>query len=141
MTYKDLKNNIDVDKVIDPVVITDNTASVGSIIDTKGFGSVTFVIAVGTLSDSDATLTVSIDDGDDASLSDAAAVDDAFLIGTEDLASFTFADDGEVRWIGYSGKKRYVRLTLTPADNTGNIPVSAVAVKAHPESVPTTLDS
>ena len=30
--------------------------------------------------------------------------------------------------LGYLGIKRYVRLTLTPANNTGNIPMCAIAV-------------
>jgi len=137
----DLKTLINVDKAIDPVVATNNTAQTGAIIDTKGFESLTFVIAVGTIEDSDAVLTPSLVDGDDSGLSDTAAVADEFLIGTEAEATFTAADDNEVRWIDYSGNKRYVRLTLTPSANTGNLPMSAVAVKGSPLSAPTTIDS
>lgn len=134
---RDLCNRIHLVKAIDPVVITDNTAAVSAIIDTQGYGSLTFVIATGTLSDADATVTALVEEGNAANLSDAAAVADADLIGTEALASFTFADDGETRKIGYVGSKRYVRLTLTPAANTGNIPLAAIAVLGHPASAPT----
>lgn len=134
---RDLMNNIHPVKAIDPVVITDNTAAAGAIIDTRGFGSLTFVVAAGTLSDADATVTALVEEGDAANLSDAAAVADADLIGTEAVASLTFADDSETRKIGYRGSKRYVRLTLTPAGNTGNIPIAAVAILGHPNSAPT----
>lgn len=134
---RDLCNRIHPVKAIDPVVITDNTAAVSAIIDTQGYGSLTFVIATGTLSDADATVTALVEHGDAANLSDAAAAPDADLIGTEALASFTFADDGETRKIGYAGSKRYVRLTLTPAANTGNIPLAAIALLGHPASAPT----
>jgi hypothetical protein len=127
---RDLISKIDVRAAITPVVITDNTASVSAIIDRRGFDSLAFLITLGTLSDADATLTALMEEGDDSGLSDAAAVADGDLNGTEALASATFADDGECRKIGYVGNKRYVRLTLTPAANTGNIPVAAVAVLA-----------
>ncbi|PWC53270.1 hypothetical protein [Azospirillum sp. TSO22-1] len=134
---RDLMNHIHPIPAIAPVVVTDNTAQVSAIIDTLGYGSLTFVIATGTLSDADATVTALVEDGDASNLSDAAAVADAQLLGTEALASFTYADDGETRKIGYIGFKRYVRLTLTPSGNTGNIPVSAVAILGHPRSMPT----
>lgn len=134
---RDLMNNIHVLRAISPVVITDNTASVSQIIDTAGYESLTFAINCGTLSDADTTVTALVEDGDDAALADSSAVDDAYLIGTEALASFRFDDDNETRKIGYVGIKRYVRLTLTPANNTGNIPVGAVAILGHPIKRPT----
>ena len=73
-------------------------------------------------------MTWPIADRSNSALSDAAAVPDEFLLGTEAGASFQFDDDNEVRKIGYIGPKRYVRLTITPAANTGNADISAVAV-------------
>lgn len=134
---KDLHNKIHVVRAISPVVVTDNTAQVSQIIDRKGYRALEFVIALGTLSDADATTVVLVEEGDAANLSDAAAVADADLIGTELLAAFQFDDDNEVRKIGYKGSKRYVRLTITPSNNTGNIPVSAVAILGHPAIGPT----
>ena len=86
----------------------------------------------------DATFTVLVQDGDNSSLTDAASVSDTFLISTETLASFNYGDDDEVRWIGYNGKKRYVRLTITPANNSGNAYISAVAILGDPETLPET---
>jgi hypothetical protein len=71
---------------------------------------------------------VTIQEGDQANLSDAATVAAADLNGTPALASFQFDDDNETRKIGYVGNKRYVRLTITPSNNTGNFFASAIAI-------------
>jgi hypothetical protein len=69
-----------------------------------------------------------------SNLSDAAAVADADMVsmtnGTapEAAAGYTFADDAETRAIGYLGTKRYIRLTVTPAANTGNQFVAGIAI-------------
>lgn len=139
MATKDLMNNIHVARGISPKAAgTDNTAWVSEIIDTKGFESVTFLILTGANTDANATFTVLFEDGDAANLSDNAAVDDKFLVGTEALASFNYGDDNEVRKIGYVGDKRYCRVTITPAGNdSGNIYLSGVWVLGHPANVPT----
>lgn len=134
---KDLHNHIHVKRAISPVVVADNTAQVSQIIDLQGFRACEFVIATGTIADADTTVVALVEEGDQANLSDAAAVADADLIGTEALAGFQFDDDNEPRKIGYKGNKRYVRLTLTPSNNAGNLPVSAVAVLGHPSHSPT----
>ncbi len=134
---KDLSSKVHPLKVITPVVVADNTAQVGSIIDRQGYDSLTYLIVTGTLADADATFTVLLEEGDAANLSDAAPVADADLIGTEALASFTFADDAETRKLGYKGNKRYTRLTLTPSGNSGNAPIAAIALLGHPALAPT----
>lgn len=133
---RDLMNNVHLKPVLAPkAAVTDNTAQVGTSVDCQGYESVTYAIITGTLSDSDATFTVLLEESsDDSSYS---AVADADLIGTEALASFTFADDGECFKIGYKGSKRYTRLTITPANNTGNLFVAAIAVLGCPRVAPT----
>lgn len=133
---RDLFNNLDIRRLIDPERGTDNTAVVSQIIDLANRGSCLFALAIGTIADADATFTVLVEDGDDSALSDNAAVADAFLIGTESGASFTFANDDEVRKIGYIGPKRYVRVTVTPADNTGNFDLAGVAILGHARKPP-----
>lgn len=139
MAKFDLHNHIHPVPLIAPVAArTDNTAIVSSIIDTRGYGSVELVLVTGTNTDTNATFTVLVEDGDAANLSDAAAVADAELLGTEAQASFDFADDVETRKIGYIGNKRYVRMTVTPAGNdSGNIFLAGVAVLGHPVLGPT----
>lgn len=135
---RDLFNHVHPLRAISPAAaVADNTAIVGQIIDRRGFESLTYLILAGGLADADATFTVLLEHGDAANLSDAAAVPDDQLLGTEALASFTFADDDETRKLGYVGGKRYTRLTVTPAGNSGNAFVSAIALLGHPQLSPT----
>ncbi len=134
---RDLHNNIHVARAISPVSVADNTAQVSQIIDRQGYESLEFVIATGSLADADATFVVLVEDGEASNLSDAVAVSDTNLLGTEVLAGFQFDDDNEVRKIGYLGDKRYVRLTVTPANNASASLVAAVAVLGHPSYTPT----
>ncbi len=134
---RDLHNSVHPLRAISPVSVADNTAQVSQIIDRQGFKSLEFVIATGSLADADATFTVLVEDGDAANLSDAAAVADANLLGLETTASFQFDDDNETRKIGYIGNKRYVRLTITPANNASAALLSAVAILGHPANGPT----
>lgn len=139
MAKFDLHNHIDVKRGVSPVAAaqTDNTAIVSQIVDTRGFGSVEYIIITGSLADADATFTTLVEEGDAANLSDAAAVADADLLGLESQASFTFAADDKVFKIGYIGNKRYVRVTVTPAANTGNACIAGVWVLGHPVLEPT----
>lgn len=134
---KDLFNQIHPLRVISPVSVADTTAQVGQIIDKRGFKSLTYVIATGAIADADATFTVLLEEGDAANLSDAAAVADADLLGTEVLAAFQFDDDNETRKLGYIGAKRYTRLTITPVNNASAAVVAAVAVLGNPAIAPT----
>jgi hypothetical protein len=134
---QDLHNNIHVKRVISPVSEAGTTALVGEIIDRQGYDSLEYLIATGSIADADATFTVLLEEGDNSALSDAAAVADADLLGTEALAAFQFDDDNEVRKLGYKGHKRYTRLTITPVGNASAAVLSAVAVLGHPASAPT----
>ena len=134
---QDLHNNLHIKRCISPVSVADTTAQVGQIIDRQGFDSLEYLIATGSIADADATFTILLEDGDDASLTDAAAVADTELLGTETLAAFQFDDDNEVRKLGYKGHKRYTRLTITPVGNASAAVLSAVAVLGHPASAPT----
>lgn len=135
---RDNFNNINVRPVIVPVAaaITDNTAQVGTVIDSQGYEALTYAIITGTLADADATFTVLLEESDSSGsgFTTVAATD---TLGTAALASFTFANDGVCRKIGYGGSKRYTRLTITPANNTGNAPMAAIAILGRALSVPT----
>jgi hypothetical protein len=115
-----------------PEGASDNTALVGAIIDNQGFESLTYVIVTGTLADADAVFVPLLEEGDESDLSDAASVADVDLIGTELLAGFTFADDDSTKKLGYKGAKRYTRLTITPANNTGLWDAGVVALQGSP---------
>lgn len=119
------------------ITVADTTAVVSGIVDRKGYDSLTFLIAAGTLADADATFAVLVEEGDNSALSDAAAVADGDLIGTEALAGFQYDDDGESRKIGYKGTKRYVRCTVTPTANSGSAPIAIIPVLGNPMVAPT----
>lgn len=133
---RDLASNLKFSLAEPPVAaVTNNDPFVSTILDTAGFGSAVFVGIFGALADADATFTVLVEDGDNSSLTDNAAVDDAYLVGVEAMG-LDFADDNSVFKIGYVGPKRYVRVTITPANNTGNIFFAGVWVQGHPRSKP-----
>jgi len=125
---RDLHHGITVKRALSPVSVADNTAQVSQIVDLQGYRACEFVIATGAIADADATFAVLVEHGDAANLSDAAAVPDDDLLGTEAAAGFQFDDDNEVRKIGYRGGKRYVRLTITPSGNAAAALLAAVAI-------------
>ena len=89
------------------------------------------------VTDADATFALTLEHGDDSGLSDTAAPATTDLIGTLANGSFQFDSDNKCRKIGYIGAKRYVRATVTPSNNTGNLFLAGVAVLGHPKSAPT----
>jgi hypothetical protein len=142
---RDALSKVQVKKILAPgVAITDDTAKVSSIIDLQGFDSCNIHLSTGTDADANATFAVLLEEGDVSNLSDAAAVADGDMVsqtrGTaaETAAGYDFADDGEVRSLGYIGSKRYVRLTVTPTGNTGDFYLSGVAVLGHAAHLPIT---
>ncbi len=135
---RDLHNDIKVSRGLSPVAAgTDNTAYVSEIIDTANFNATEFLLQIGANTDADVTFTVLVEDGDNASLTDNAAVADAYLLGTEAGQAFNYGDDNETRKIGYIGPKRYVRVTITPANNgAGNIYMAGVWLQAGARVAP-----
>jgi hypothetical protein len=139
---RDSISDIQVKRAISPVSVSDNTAQTSQIIDMQGYGSLAFLILIGSVADADTTFAVLVEHGDASNLSDAAAVSDGDMVsqtyGTapETAAGFQFDDDNEVRKIGYIGNKRYVRLTITPANNASAAVLAAVAVLGKPDVVP-----
>ena len=118
----DITNSLNPKRGMSPVAATtDDTAYVSQILDCQGLYGAMFVLLTGSIADVDATFTVLVQHGDVSNLSDAVAVPDDELNGTEALATPLFSSDDKCFKIGYRGNKRYVRVTVTPAANTGNI--------------------
>lgn len=133
----DLFNSINLKRGISPYDhATGDAAVVSQIIDMQGIDTLVFAIATGSLADADATFTVLVEESDDSGMSGATAVADADLLGTEALASFTFAGDDKCYKIGYKGSKRYVTCTITPANNTGAALLCVIAITV-PQILPT----
>lgn len=136
----DLKSNVKVSPGYGPVAaaIADNTPMVTAILDTANWDSNTLAVVSGILADAGAEFTLLLEDGDAANLSDAAPVADADLIGTEAAASFIQSDDGVARTLGYKGKRRYLRATLTPTNNASVAPFAMLWLQANPRKAPAT---
>jgi hypothetical protein len=133
---RDLLHHVSAARAISPVSGGANdTASVSQIIDTQGYTGVLFAIAMGAIADADATFTVLLEESV-ASFTGAAVADGNMISQTagtapEVAASFQYDSDDGVRlldWTG-NGSNRYVRLTITPATNTGAWLHSVVALK------------
>ena len=144
--FRDLHNEIEVRRFISSVATAaDNTPVVSQIIDMQGFDGLEILINLGAIPDADATFVLLLEHGDVSNLSDAAAVPDSMMIGTETTAAFRFDDDNGVRKLGYKAStgKRYVRLTITPAANASATLIGAVAVlfAAHRTATLTQADT
>lgn len=127
---RDITNNLTLKRALAPVVAgTDNTAYVSQILDTRDYDAVMLAIQIGTNTDVDVTFTVLLEESNDPGMSGQNAVADADMNGTELLAGFQFDDDNECRKLGYIGSKRYIRATITPANNgAGNIYIAGLWV-------------
>lgn len=119
----------------------DNTLVTGLTIDTANFDTLTFEFNVGIMADAAATWVVTVYDDDASGMGTEAAVDDAFLIGTESAVGWDQADDATVRKIGYIGPKRYARVKVQPADNAGASPFSCTALQGHSKKGPQTTQA
>jgi hypothetical protein len=131
---RDSLTRVQIKRAHSPYYYSANTAWMSEIIDVQGYDSLYFAIAVGDVADSDATFTTLMQESDSSTFATANDVADADMVSQTDgtapetAASFQFDDDNEVRSIGYIGSKRYVRLYITGANNTG---VAIVSVTAH----------
>lgn len=104
-------------------------AVTGETIDSKDFLSLTFIISTGDLT---STVNITVEHSDNADMSDAATVPADLLYGSIPALTKTEYADKQC-WLGYFGKKRFVRLKLT----SGGGDVSAIALLGHPEQAPT----
>lgn len=121
----DLHYDVKRSRALAPQVATDNTPLVSEILDTANFADNELLIQLGTIADADMTAVVLLEEGNESDLSDNSAVADEDMLGTEAEAGFNYGDDNETRKLGYIGAKRYIRATITPSNNTGNLPISA----------------
>lgn len=134
MPAYELHNVIDARVAFDSAAVTAGVD--GIIIDTYMFESVEFVVIAGVITDGSYPIT--LQDGDDPALSDAATVAPEFVRDADGSGSLTFADtdDNTVKRFGYTGKKQYVRLRFDPVGaSTGGVFVAA-AILGHPHHAP-----
>lgn len=126
---RDLMNSIHPIAAVQPQIVGDGSSILSAAIDVRGYKSVTFIIVLGNVADSDATWTVAVQEGSTSTQADHTAVADKDLVGTEALASFQFDNDGECRKIGYVGDQDYVSLEIDNGTaNSANLFISVVMI-------------
>ena len=136
---KDMASNIDVRPAINPYDHATGDAVITSeICNLQGYDSATLVIQYGAITDGDVTFgTVLYEDlTGDAAMGSETAVADVDLIGTEALATPLFDDDNKAYKLGYTGNAQYIRVKITPSNNTDAILISAVWVLGNPQNAP-----
>lgn len=136
---KDLFNNINLKPALGPAAYDSSMDSTtGTAIDGRGFGSITYAIQLGSVTDTNATFAVRLEEGDDTTAFTTVA--DGDLLGTTTLAAAQYDDDNECRKIGYLGIKRYTRLVVVPTNmgEAGKVAnISATCILGHPQVAPT----
>jgi len=128
----DLHNNVDDRVAVVQQAVAADTLIVGEIIDTLDYESLEYIVQVGTITTG--TVSLIIEEGDDAALADAAAVSADETLGA--LTGFAVTDDDSTKRVGSIGKKRYQRLSLQPAGTAAIDFIGAVAVLGNPKSGP-----
>lgn len=137
----DLYNNVKVQRSISPVAVgTTGTGQTGKIIDRAGYESVMFDIGYGSITATNATLTVTVKEGDATGAMTSVA--DADLIGTEANAGVgatgtrTSGTSKNVsKKIGYKGMKRYVSCNIKSTVTAGTL-VHATAILGNARHKP-----
>lgn len=126
---KDLYHDILCEPMIDADAYTGDAKSGDHIIDLQGYEAVLIIVQAGDIT---AGGTFELKEGDESDLSDAAAVADADILGTESV--FANDDDNKVKTFGYIGTKRYIRLDFKTDGWNGDF--GAVAAKDSARHAP-----
>lgn len=136
----DLHNNSRVLRVISPVALTTVAGVSGKVIDRQGYGGVEFLCNYGSITATNATLTVVVKEGD--ATGSLTSVADADLLGTEAAAGIaagarTSGTGKNVsKRVGYRGNKRYVTVNVSSTVTAATI-VSVDALLHNPSNAPT----
>lgn len=124
---KDIYHDILPEHSIYPAALGAGAKTGDAIIDLQGFEGAVIICYSGALT---VDMPFQLMHGDDSALSDAAAVPDADLVGSE--PTLLEATDNEVASFGYVGNKRYLRVDTT----TGTGTAGAIILKGKPRHAP-----
>jgi hypothetical protein len=133
---RDLHHNIKAVRVVSAASLgaTAGGGAVGKIVDRQGYDSAEFIVNIGTVTATNATVTAVVKDGDVTGTMATATA--AAVLGTLTMVGATSArasgvSKNCVKRIGYIGKKRYVSVNLVPTVS-GGIIAGVEAVLGHP---------
>lgn len=122
---RDMKNNVDLAKSINPAAHTSDQTGAG--VDLSGYASAMAVVQAGTKTDGTHTPKLQ-ESSDDVTYTDVDATD---LEG-----SFTALASNTVQRVGYKGSKRYIRVFVTVAGATTGCVFGAAIVRGGPAIAP-----
>lgn len=139
---RDSHNNIRTKIGIAPVAVgTTGTGQTGKVIDRQGYDGLEFIVGYGSITATNATLTVTVKEGDVTGT--LTSVADADLLGTEALAGVVAAatrtsgvSKNVSKRIGYTGGKRYVQINVKSTVTAGTL-ISATALLTRAALKPT----
>ena len=135
MSVEELQDLAKFNVGFNPQALSGTTDIVGEIIDMQGYRSCTFILQTDDIAVGSLVAQLLIEDGDNSGLSDAAAVADTFLSGTEAGTAITETTDSAALAVTYVGPKRYVRATLTVTTNAGTDVVACAAVQTWKKGI------
>lgn len=121
---RDFKSNYGVAFLTNIASQTDNTALTAKLTRANANNVDCIALLLGSVADADVAFTAVLEESDNDS--SYTAVNARDYSGT--LTGIDFADDNTVHIFNYWGNKKYVRLTVTPANNTGNITWGALSI-------------
>lgn len=124
---KDLYHDLKPEYSIYPASLGAGAKTGDAIVDLQGFEGALIVCGSGDLT---VDMPFQLMHGDESDLSDAAAVPDSDLVGTE--PTLLEATDNEIKSFGYIGSKRYLRVDTT----TGTGIAFAAIIKGFPRHAP-----
>lgn len=128
----DLHNRMRTSVALAPAALTTVAGRTGKVIDRQGYGGVEFLVSYGSITATNATITVVVKEGD--ATGTLTSVADADLLGTELLASITAGartsgtGKNVSKRVGYRGNKRYVQLNIASSTVTAATIISSTAV-------------
>ena len=131
MASRDLKNNIKIVNGLNITSIASNTTTAGVEVDTAGYESVTIEVITGARNDG--TVTPLLQESD-VSGTYSGSVDDADLIGLEADAALSTAHS-RARF-GYTGTKRYVKVSLVSTSVTTGLTAGASVILGNSKTSP-----
>lgn len=134
----DLHNNVKASRGISPAAaVTNNTAFVSQIIDNANYTTLEFIGIFGAIVQANATFTVLVEHADNEAFNVGnETVHASYLEGVTAMGLTKATAENKTFKIGYKGPKRYVRVTITPASNDGNIFLAGIWLQGNPRVAP-----
>ena len=137
---RDLHNNMSPVRCISPQAKTTIAATVGKVVDLKGYEGAEILISYGSITATNATLTPVVKDGD--ATGTLASVADTYLLGTEANAGIAAgtprtsnSNKNVTKRLGYIGNKRYLNVEVASTVTAATI-ISVEVVRGRASRVP-----